>query len=59
MILHNEKRNDVNFFQLVMNSDNPRNNGLLLEVILGIVAEKRSPINDEAVVLESSILIAG
>ena len=45
--------------QMVMNSDNPRNNGLLLEVLLGIVSQNKSSLNEEAAVLESSILIAG
>ncbi len=52
-------KSQLQHFHMVMNADNPRNNGLLLEVLLGIVAEKRSPMSEEAAVLESSILIAG
>ena len=47
-------------FQMVMNADNPRNSGALLHLVLGIVAEKRPSLNDEAsAVLESSIRLAG
>ena len=47
-------------FQMVMSADNPRNSGALLHLVLGIVAEKRPSLNDEAsAVLESSIRVAG
>jgi hypothetical protein len=45
---------------MVMSVDNPRNSGAMLQLVLGIVAEKRSSLNDEAsAVLESSIRVAG
>jgi hypothetical protein len=52
-------KNQLQHFQMVMNTDNPRNKGLLLEVVLGIVAEKRSMMAEEAAVLESSIRLQG
>ena len=46
--------------QMIMSADNPRNNGAMLEVVLGIVSEKRPSMSDEAAaVLESSIRVAG
>jgi hypothetical protein len=50
-------KGQMQHLQMVMGADNPRNCGLMLEVVLGIVAEKRSSAEDA--VMESSIRVAG